>query len=236
MGDLNEPIQPAKVEGVPAEGTPNQGGVADTPATPVTQRPEVDVDALKAKYEQDISSLKSSLQKREAQVTKEWQDRYTGLERQLHETRMQSMTAEERERYERQLENEEFQSLQSKLAEIENEKALMANTVSAYGFFIQQGVPANLLNLSDGYDAVVNAGWQYLTKELADLRAAKSNPQPQKPVEPAPLKPAPGVVTDKGTPGSGTTWAALRAQYGTDEAVYRAVEEGRLDPSVIPPN
>jgi len=214
---------------------PSTSGVAATSATPASPKP-VDVDALRAKYEGDISQLKSTLQKREAQVTKEWQDRYTGLERKLHDTAMKSMTEDERARYERQLETEEFQSLQSKLAEIEGEKQLMASTVSAYSFFIQQGVPANLLNLSDGYDAVVSAGWQHLTSELAELRATKLNPQSQKPSEPAPLKTAPGVVTDKGVPATGTTWAALKAQFGSEEAVYRAVEEQRLDPSVIPMN
>lgn len=234
MGDLNEPIQTANTEGVPAEGTPNQGRVVEN-TTPV-QRPEVDVDALKQKYEQDIAGLKSSLQRREAQVTKEWQERYSGLERRLHETAMKSMTEDERARYERQLEVEEFQSLQERLAEIESEKQAMASTFSAYNFFIQQGVPANLLNLSDGYDAVVNAGWQHLTSELAELRAARSNPQPQPTNQPAPLKQAPGVVTDKGTPASGTTWAALIAEFGSMEAVFRAVEEQRLDPSVLPMN
>lgn len=234
MSDLEQSVQSANAEGVAATPvTPNQGGVSQK-ETPVTQRPEVDVDALRQKYEQDINSLKSSLQKREAQVTKEWQERYSGLERKLHETAMKSMTEDERARYERQLETEEFQSLQSKLAEIENEKQMMASTVNAYSFFVQQGVPANLLNLSDGYDAVVSAGWQHLTSELAQLRETAKNPQPQKPIEPAPLKQAPGVVTDKGTPASGTTWQALIAQHGSMENVYRAVEEGRLDPSIIP--
>lgn len=234
MSDLNEPIQAAKVEGVPVEGTPNQGGVSQV-ETPV-QRPEVDVDALRAKYETDINNLKSTLQKREAQVTREWQERYSGLERRLHETAMKSMTEEERARYERQLETEEFQSLQSRLAELENERNTLASTYGAKDFFISQGVPANLLNVSDGYESVVNAGWGYLTKELADLRAARSNPQPQQPTQPAPLKQAPGVVTDKGTPASGTTWAALIAEFGSMEAVFRAVEEQRLDPSVLPMN
>ena len=154
----------------------------------------------------------------------------------MHETRMASMTDDERARYERQLESEEFQGLQSRLTELENEKASQAATVNAFSFFLQQGVPADRLNLSEGYDAVVSTGWQYLTEELARLREAAANPQPVKPIEPAPLKNAPSVITDKGTPGSGTTWAALRAQYGTDEAVYRAVEEGRLPSSVIPTN
>jgi hypothetical protein len=147
---------------------------------------------------------------------------------------MATMTDEERARYERQLESEEHQSLQSRLAELEQERALQAQTVNAFQFFIQQGVPAEKLNLAEGYDAVVNTGWAYLIEERNQLKAQLTNPQPQKPVEPAPLKEAPKVVNDKGVPASGTTWAALRAQYGSDEAVYRAVEEGRLPASVIP--
>ena len=231
----NKPISEA--DGGVANATPKTSENPVTSQQPVTPvQPSVDVEVLKSKYETDINNLKSTLQRREAQVTKEWQERYSGLERQMHETRMASMTDEDRARYERQLETEEFQSLQSKLAEIENEKALMASTFNAYNFFIQQGVPAKLLNLSDGYDTVVSKGWEHLTGELSALRQAAANPQPQKPIEPAPLREAPGVVTDKGTPGSGTTWVALRAQFGTDEAVYRAVEEGRLDPSIIPTN
>lgn len=233
MTDLDQ-VPGSNMEGVsaPAE-TPAQGGVTEQ-VTPVAQQPAVDVEQIKAKYEKDINSLKSTLQKQTSQVNKEWQDRYNNLQRQMHETRMQTMTAEDREKYERQLQGEEFQNLQSRLAELENERAQQASTVNAFSFFLTQGVPADKLNLAEGYDAVVNAGWQYLTEELAQLRQARSNPQPQKPIEPAPLKQAPNVITDKGTPASGTTWGALRAKYGTDEAIYRAVEEGRLDPSIIP--
>lgn len=234
--DLNSVPGSENAEGVSPESnaveTPIQSAVAATPVTPA--QPPVDVEALKAKYEKDISNLKSTLQRQTAQVERESRQRLAELQGQLHQARMQGMTTEERERYERQLESEEFQSLQSRLAELENEKAQQAATVNAFSFFLQQGVPADRLNLSEGYDAVVSTGWQYLTEELARLRQMQANPpQPAKP-EPAPLKEAPRVVNDKGTPASGTTWAALRAQYGTDEAVYRAVEEGRLPASVIP--
>jgi hypothetical protein len=234
MTDEINLVPGSEVEGVsatPAE-TPNPSGVTEK-VTPNAQ-PPVDVDALKQKYEQDINRLRSSLQKQTAQVEKEWQSKYGNLQSQLHEIRMQGMTEEERAKYERQLESEEFQNLQSRLAELENEKAQQVATVNAFSFFTSQGVPAETLNLAEGYDAVVSAGWQYLTGELARLREAAANPQPVKPIEPAPLKSAPSVITDKGTPGGGTTWAALRAQYGSDEAVYRAVEEGRLPSSVIP--
>jgi hypothetical protein len=228
---------PGTEGGVAPEATPNTpaSGVVEN-TTPATTVQPVDVEALRQKYEKDISALKSTLQRQTAQVEKEWQKRTSELQAQLHQVRMQSMTAEERERYERQLETEEYQSLQSRLAELENEKASQAATVNAFSFFLQQGVPADKLNLAEGYDAVVSQGWQYLTEELARLRTAATNPPQPAKVEPAPLKRAPEVVNDKGIPASGTTWAALRAQYGTDEAVYRAVEEGRLPASVIPTN
>lgn len=237
MTDLEHQV-PGSEGGVSPAETPNasESGVVaqQQPTTPAPSSNPVDVDALKAKYEKDINAIKSTLQKQTAQVEKEWQSRYTDLQRQVHEARMATMTDEDRARYERQLESEEYQSLQSRLAELEQEKAQQAATVNAFSFFTSQGVPADKLNLAEGYDAVVSTGWQYLTEELARLRQAAANPQPPKPVEPAPLKDAPPVVTDKGMPASGTTWAALRAQYGSDEAVYRAVEEGRLPSSVIP--
>jgi len=233
--DLNS-VQGPNADGVsaPVVETPaSQEGVGTQP-TPV-QKPDVDVTQLITKYEKDINGLKSTLQRREAQVNADWQKKYDGLQRQFHETRMSSMTDDERERYERQLESEEMQSLQSRLTEIESEKNLMGQTFNAYSFFVQQGVPANKLNLAEGYDAVVSTGWEHLTSELALLRQTAANPQPQLPIQPiTPLKEAPRVITDKGVPATGTTWAALRANYGTDEQIYRAVEEGRLDPSVIP--
>lgn len=230
---------PGTVEGVSNE-TPNPDRGVSTPSstvveTPASIAPQVDVEKMRAKYESDINNLKSTLQRKTAQKDREWQERYDALQQQMHETRMSTMSAEERERYERQLESEQFQSLQSRLEELENERATQTATVNAWQFFIQQGVPADKLNLSEGYDTVVANGWQHLTEELATLRAARSNPQTQKPVTPDPLKPAPSVITDKATPSAGgTTWALLRDKFGSDEAVYRAVEEGRLDPSIIP--
>jgi hypothetical protein len=219
----------------PTPNSPESGVSAQKPTVVETPAATpVDVEALKVKYEQDINKLKSTLQRQTAQVEQQWQSKYGDLQRQMHNIRMQGMTEDERARYERQLETEEFQTLQSRLAELENEKARQVEAVNAFNFFLAQGVPANKLNLAEGPEVIAQVGWQHMTEELARLRELASNPQPVKPAGPAPLKQAPEVITDKGTPASGTTWAALRAQYGTDEAVYRAVEEGRLPSSVIP--
>lgn len=232
--DLNNQV-PGTEGGVP-QGTPEPAkGVSaptETPAQP--SNPPVDVEKLTAKYESDLRSMKSSLQRREAQVNAEWQNRYEELQNQFHEVRMQGMTDEQRKQYESQLQSEEMRNLQSQLEELQTERQSMAQILDGMSFFLQQGVPAEKLVLNEGYDTLVRSGWDFITGELNRLRQSASNPQPQKPVEPAPLRQAPGVITDKGTPGSGTTWAALRAQFGSEEAVYRAVEEGRLSPTIIP--
>jgi len=234
----NEPIQGSATESGVSNETPASGGVAAS-ATPA--QPPVDVESLRAEFEKerakfqnDLNSMKSSLQKQTAQVNADWQKRYDEAQRQIHETRMSTMTDDERARYESQLQSEEYQTLQSRLAELEQKEAQQVATVNAFNFFTNMGVPANRLDLSQGYEALVNAGWAFVAEELTQLRQRAANPQSQKPVTPNPLPQAPGVVTDKGTPNNGTTWEALRRQFGSDEAVYRAVEEGRIDPSVIP--
>jgi Skp family chaperone for outer membrane proteins len=239
MGD-NDQV-PGTGEGVgenPTPDAPEQSGVAQ-PATPV-QNPPADVEKkLKAEYEEkltryqtDLNQMKSSLQRREAQVNADWQKRYDGLQNQMHEVRMSKMTEEEREAYEAQLQNEEMRTLQQQLAELQTERQTMAQSMEAMSFFLQQGVPAKALVLNEGYDMLVRSGWDNITNELNTLRQSRVNPQPQP--KPEPLPQAPSVITDKATPASGTTWAALRQRYGSDEAIYRAVEEGRLPPSVIP--
>ena len=153
MNDLTE-VQGAG-GGVSSEtpNTPDSGVSAQKPTVVETPAaPPVDVEAIKAKYEQDISKLKSTLQRQTSQVEQQWQSKYSELQRQMHETRMATMTDDERARYERQLESEEFQSLQSRLTELENEKASQAATVNAFSFFTSQGVPADKLNLTEGYD------------------------------------------------------------------------------------
>lgn len=231
-GENTEGVSAPSSQAAETPVSPSSGVSQETPAP----SPSVDVESIRAKYEQDIRNLKSTLQKRESQVTAEWRSKYDQLQKQMHETRMASMTDEERKRYEAQLQTQEYQSLQERLAELENDRQTASATYEAYEWFLEQGVPASAMKLTEGYEGVTRAGWQYMTSELQRLRQMATNPPQPAKVEPAPLKQAPGVVTDKGTPAQGTTWAALRAQGWTDEAIYRAVESGRLSPSIIPSN
>lgn len=235
---MTEELIPGTDNGVSNETPGAEQGVAQQPAaqpnaTPV-QTAQVDVESLRKKYENDINGLKSSLQRREAQVNAEWEKKYNQLQNQMHQVRMERMTEEDRKVYESNLQNEEFQNLQNRLQQIESERNQFAQMMDGMDFFLKQGVPAEKLVLNEGYDAMVRSGWDHITSELNRYRQGVSNPQPQKPAEPSPLPRAPGVVTDKGTPAVGTTWADLIARFGSAENAYRAVEEGRADPRIIP--
>lgn len=238
MTDLNPQVQGSETGGVAEQVTPEtQGGVSQV-ETPVSQTP-VDVEALKADYEkklaasqQDLNKLKSSLQQREAQIVKDSQQKYSELQRQLHEVRMSTMDDDARKKYEAQLVTEEYQSLQEQMAEINRKNQEYQSMLDAQQFFLNKGVPADRLVLNQGYEVLVESGWNWVTERLQAIQNAASNPTTKS--EPAPLRQAPNVVTDKATPHTGTTWSDLLQKYGTAENVYRAVEEGRLPASIIP--
>jgi hypothetical protein len=229
---MEEPIVvPGSDESVPAGTTLNQDGVPQ--GTPEPQN-QVDVEKVKQEYEgklsqamQDLNNVKSSLQKRESQITREKDQQIEQLRKQMHEVRMSGMDDTQRKAYESQLINEEYEQTRQKLAEYERKTAEYQQMLDAQEFFLKKGVPADKIILNQGYETLVQSGWDWVTDELTRLR----QPQQQ---QVAPLKTAPSVVTDKSTPSNGTTWAELRTLYGSDENVYRLIEQGQLDPSILP--
>jgi hypothetical protein len=224
--------------GVPAEGTPAPSEV-EVPAegTPA-QLAQPDVEKVRAEYEQkvaqmqqDLNNMKSSLQKREYQQSQQYQQQVSDLQKQLREVRMQGMDETQRKAYEVQLQAEEYQTLQQRLEEQERKNQEFEQMLGAQDFFIKKGVPADKLILNQGYETLVQSGWDWVSERLAQLQQQVTSPTKQ---EPAPLKTAPGVVTDKGLPASGSTWTELRKLYGSDENVYRLIEQGTLSPSILP--
>jgi hypothetical protein len=181
-----------------------------------------------------LNQLKSSLQKREAELTRQFNEREQKMAKELKAIRMQGMDEGQRKQYETQLANEEFQTLQAQLEEEKQKRQEMAQLVDAQNFFLSKGVPQNRLTLNQGYDALVNSGWQFIEDERQELQRLRQGGGPKE-NQAKQRKPAPSVVTDKGTPGNqGTTWAELRKKYGSDEAVYSLVEQGILDATIIP--
>lgn len=217
------------------EATVQDGGVA-AQATPAQSAS--DVEKLRQEYDQklqtaqeDLNKLKSSLQKREAEITREYQQRQQQLEKEVQNARLSSMDEASREKYLAELKTEEYNRLQQQLQEAQQRASEQSEILNAMQFFVGQGVPADKLVVNQGYNALTESGWAYINAELTRLRNAASNTS--KP-DSKPRKNAPTVVTDKASPSKGTTWTELRTKYGSDEAVYQAIENGSLDPSILP--
>lgn len=203
-------------------------------STPESQQP-TDAESWKEaekRWQTDLNNMKSSLQKREEDLRKEYKEKTDRLESQLRETRMQGMDENQRKQYEAQLVTEEYQTLQTRLQDSEAKNREMALILDAQQFFIAKGVPANKLVLNQGYDALVNSGWEVISTELEGYRNGQTNKTQT--TQTKTRKPAPKVVTDKSTPSTGTTWKELRARYGSEENVYSMIEQGMLDPKILP--
>lgn len=234
--EVNAQVTDAEPQVVAPATNPSDGGVVD--ATPAAPAPSVDVEALKAEYEQklaraaqDVNQVKSALQSREAAIQKQFAQEREALQKQMREIRMQGMDENQRKVYEASLAAEEVENMRQQLAETQRKNQEFAQMLDAQSFFIQQGVPANQLTFDNGYESLVNSGWGYLSQELQQLRKGQT---PQSNQTAAPLKPAPSVVTDKAAPSVGPTWPELVAKYGSRENVYQLVESGNLSPTIIP--
>ena len=111
---------------------------------------------------------------------------------------MSNMDEGQRKQYETQLQTEEYQNLQTQLQELNQKNHELSVSFEAQNFFLQNGVPANQLVLNQGYDVMVNSGWQYLLGEINRLKTTSTQQTQTKP-----RKSAPNVVTDKASAGAG---------------------------------
>ena len=230
-----------KVQGEPiveVAGTPvtPDAGVTETTVTPETRPSDAgklaEIEVVKAKYEKDLSAMKSSLQRNESQLRQEFASKQEQFEQELENLKVSNMDEDQRKQYEAGSSVRKLQQMEQKLYEVENEKIEKEAMLKAQNYFLQQGVPASVLNVDEGYDTMWNAGMEHLINELKTLRQTSSLKSTSTPIPPIT---APVVVTQSNTPANtGTNWNDLVKTYGTEEAVYRLVETGQLDVSVIP--
>jgi hypothetical protein len=207
-----------------------------------------------AKAQADLNALKSSLQSQSSEMMKAKDQERKVLEQELHKMRMASMDAPERSQYELDMAKNELSELRGQL---EQERA-RANELSSVGSIVQSfarmGIPSNMLVLDQGTDALAESGWRAVVQKMNYLEnAVKGTQRPIAPNQPVPATPAttnqqPGTYTPPqvappagGPVTTGRTWGSLlttlKAQTGnewTEEEVYRAVENGRLPPDILP--
>lgn len=240
---MSQVQDPEMADGVDDELTPAEdGGVAEPTSTQelsdaeeLRERLERQEELLR-QSESDFNKMKSSLQKRENELTREFEARERAMREELEKLALSSMTEEQRTAYSEQREQQRIREMEKQLQNANASVAQIREMNDALTFFIAEGIPPDALNVTEDYDALVTSGWQWISDELDRLYQienayANNAPQQQQPRK----KEAPEVVTDSNAPArKGYTWADLITKYGSMEEVYRLVESELLSPDVIP--
>jgi len=222
----DEPKEPVVEEETTTPGS-EEVSEEETP-----EETSVDAEALMARYERDLSQLKSSLQKRESKLTREWQEREAAYKRQLEELAVQNMDEDERKVYESKRAAREIEDLRARVREAEVQSEQAKASYAAIAFFMDKGVPLEELTIDDDYETLVQSGWDWIETELTRLRSSSKKPPKKK--EELPKSEAPEVVTTTGAPPKKPGWDELTKKYGSMEEVFRLVEQGDLPPTIIP--
>lgn len=210
-------------------GTQEPAGT-DAKVSPPASQPDADVQTLKSrleKYEQDIRNVKSTMDKRLHESQVQWQQKEIELRQQLEEAKLLSMDEEGRTRYLKQVEAQRMSEMETKATQAGHMEADYQASLAAIQHFTGLGVPLTALVIDQGYDALFQSGYAFVAEGYKNSLKAPATP---------PLLPqAPLVVTSAGNmPSLKPTWTDLIKLYGSAEAVFKLVETGRLDPTIIP--
>jgi hypothetical protein len=244
--------------GVP--GAQNAQGMASQPAADGGKNWEQEYKQLQDKYNSDMKKLttdidriRSTFQKSEAAKESEWRQRYEQMKNESHQRVISVLPEGDREAYEQQRLYDEYQELQQKYAALEQEVQDTRSIGDAVRAFAAMGIGLDKIDLSQGLRSVMESGWAAAGKELAESRAAlaqasqaanqqstaeQTTTQSSDQSEVSP----PNVFTASGGAQVGKTWGDtikaaenILGKTGMDEeSVFRAVENGELDPKILP--
>lgn len=245
---VSEGDEPEVKSGVPGTGmSTNKGEAADgKPVTTaqVDQAEKIRQELLK-KHEQDISKLRSSLDSRFSQKQKEWEKREADFRQALFEAETRGLPEDEVRK--RRLEHAESEIVRLQQEREQLETALTTQNVAQQwvSYFESQGIGRDNLVLDGGLEALIQSGWNAVTQnmtamkqEIEKLKAGEKGDSPS----------TDGVSGDGDEPKvvghkivksstglpSNPSWNDLIEKYGSPEAVYTAIEQYQLDPSVLP--
>lgn len=258
----NNPIEDPELFGVSGETPEEEEGAVEEIESTVAGQGSVDAGdmderfrQMQNKYEADISNLKSSLQKDKSRSEQEWKQRYESLESAYHQLNMSGMNDAQKASYERDFYANKYQTLQKESNDLKGQIGEHENFGDAVSAFSQLGVGLDRLNLKNGLKGVVESGWAAvgedlvtLRKEMKDAKTKTSTTTKEAPASDTKGKPAPGPKSPPKTSGKaggtsvGKTWGdtitsaerLLGRTNLTEEDIWRAVENGELDPKILP--
>ena len=186
---------------------------------------EVRLSQLEQKYEKDIRALKSSLQRNQSEMERNYKQQLEAANQQVTQLRMATMSDTDKEAFYQQQLAQQLEAERQRSQQLQQQLQTNSQMGQWHNYFIQQGVPADRLDTSN-YSALYTSGMAAMTEELSNLRKGGS-----KKVEKTP----PNVtVPSGGAPVIGANWPDLIKKHGSQERVYDLVEQGLLPPDIIP--
>jgi hypothetical protein len=226
------PSEEQALDSTTPESQGNAGQVTAQAVTPPAPQTDADIQALKVqlqKYEQDIRSIKSATDKRLHEQSQAWQQKEQELRRQNEELKLATLDDDGRAKYLKQLDDQRIAEMQTKVSAADKVQSDYQASLGAIQHFTSLGVPLTELVMDQGYDTLFQSGYKYITENYKKTLA------PQQPgIPPLPQRAPDVAVTSGSTPNLQPTWTDLIAKYGSPEEVFRLVEVGRLDPTIIP--
>jgi len=207
-------------EGLESVLTPETGQVEDK-----HEEQSVDeIEKLKLEYEErlaqskrDLDGLKSSLQKRESELTKEFQERERKYKEDIDRLRRSTMDEKDREAYEKELGLTRIQELEEARAKAEQDKAQLEQYYYYLDYFTNKfGVTRDDLALGEGTEKLFASGMAALEKRIANPVVAQSQTKSvNKPKQPPEVAQA-----GTGAVGTGMTLKELAKKKVGGDSVY----------------
>lgn len=235
VGEVEESML-ATEAGTEAEGTPpvtsQEQGDADKDWKAEFEKLSSQFEKVNTKFERDISQLKSSLQRNAAEDKKKWEYEKAEYERRLQDTQMAGMSESDRKAYQAQVEQNRLRQMEEENSRLRNQMTEQQQRQGYAAWFLQNGVRVEDLVMTGSVQELVDSGWSSLKKQKDDLQMQLSKVQGS---TTKPSQSPPNVIQPQGgVPVTGPTWTELIKKYGTQEQVYKLVEQGTLPPSIIP--
>lgn len=214
-------------------GSPN-GDVVDKQPTPSKESSGSGED-LVAKYERDIAKIKSATQRQINESEKRHREELEALRQQQIQFQRDMIPEEKRPEFDSRLERERLAQLEKENQQLRamTQEQQVRQQWTAY-FQDKFGVDVTHIATSAGdFDDFLSQAHEEVATQLKQARSTL-NSAPVGPQTPATLTP-PDVEGAPDAPATtGESWDVLIRRYGSQEEVYRMVEQGLLNPRIIP--
>lgn len=198
---------------------------------------------LATKYENDISNVRSTLQKELAESKKEWERRESEYKQQMFELQTKGLPEEEVRALRLQAAEEEIQRLHQERSKLESALEQQSAVRNWTSYFEANGVTSDQLKVDGTLQELVNSGMSAITAQNAELKRkiakmeggqTETTEEVEMPSDPTNV--SNGHILVKGKTGVVTksNWPDLVKKYGSMERVYTLVEQGALSKDIIP--